>query len=223
MGSSPVFTRSRSRISSPGLLCWDPNTVQQCLLLLNCMADTCTWEGTLPGLHPPLHLAAVQGVLSLHSVSVRFTSCPAHPKARIPFSVVSEPIYNQAILTSRPFDFSHLFVSTLPCSPSNPHREQATQESGQLSQPQSYLKWAVLNRKHMVLGCVLRVSWLDSSLTATPGREPSQPQECKFPSLYDFRPSIQERNVCLGAISSSVYLPLRQFCESGVTKRSSDF
>lgn len=196
--------------------------MQQCLLLLNCMADTCTWEGTLPGLHPPRHLAAVQGVLALHSVSVRFTSCPAHPKARIPFSVVSEPVYYQAILTVRPFDFSHLFVSTFPCSPSNPHREQATQESGQLSQPRSYLKWAVLNRKHMVLGCVLSLM-ARQSMGTPPGREPAQPQECKFLSLYDFRPSIQERNACLGAISSSVCLPLRQFCESGVTKRSSDF
>lgn len=44
-------------------------------------------------------------------------------------------------------------------------------------------------------------SWAQEWVGALSGREPRQPQEYKFPSLYDFRSSVEERKACLGAIT----------------------
>lgn len=130
MGSSPVFTNSRFLISSPDLSCWDPNTVQQCLLLLNCKADTYTWEGHFLDfiLRAALGSGPACAFSPFNYSALHILPCSSS-SARIPFSVVSEPVYHQEILTARPFDFSHMFVSTFPCSASSPHWEQATQKS----------------------------------------------------------------------------------------------
>lgn len=75
--------------------------------------------GTLPGLRPPAALGSGPAwAFSPFSYSALYYILPCSSQhARIPFSVVSEPVYYRAILTARPFDFFHMFVSTFPCPP----------------------------------------------------------------------------------------------------------
>lgn len=133
MGSFPhIFTSSRSLMSSPGLACRDPNTVQQCLLLPDSMADTGPWEGLFlmesastsssPALGiDPARTFSPFGYNRLYSLHC------SSPSVRISFSLVPEPPYDEAIShSSFQFFLSH---PHFPTHPSSPHREQATQDS----------------------------------------------------------------------------------------------
>lgn len=119
---------------------------------------------------------------------------------KLSFSPVSEPFYCEAISHS-PFRFFSMFTSTFSCPlPPSPHREQATQDSSHLrTSPEA----EVPDRKWLVSGCVLTISqtghnswWWELFLEESHYKH----KNTKFPSLYNLRSSMEERNACLGAI-----------------------
>lgn len=115
---------------SLGLSCWGPNTVQQCLLLPNCMADTGMWEG-----HTRMRSTRASSPAALGCGPVcTFPSIQFQHALRF---VLLIPKCKNIILSgiqtfllqsnfSILFIFSHMFTSTFPSSPSSPKSSPGT-------------------------------------------------------------------------------------------------